>query len=281
MKRYRYSECFRSIQGEGHYIGAPSVFLRFWGCNFTCEGFSNPERSALDFDPADVGRLEDMPVITQGCDTVYAWRWDFQHLSTQATAAELCDTIEGLCPSFRHRRSGQSTHLVLTGGEPMLSQAAIVELIGIFSQRNNLPRHITIETNGTQAPREPFANTLKRIADNQCEWFWSVSPKLSLSGEDWRKAIKPGVVANYAQLSDVGQLKYVVDGSEHCWNEIEEATAAYRRAGVPWDVWIMPVGASMEQQREHQERICMEAVERGYNFSPRVQNWIFGNRTGA
>ena len=54
MKRYRYSESFLSIQGEGHYIGAPSVFLRFWGCNFTCAGFSNPERSALDFDPADV-----------------------------------------------------------------------------------------------------------------------------------------------------------------------------------------------------------------------------------
>jgi len=281
MKRYRYSECFRSIQGEGHYIGAPSVFLRFWGCNFTCEGFSNPERSTLDFDPADVGRLEDMPVITQGCDTVYAWRRDFQHLSKQATAAELCDTIEGLCPSFRHRRSGQSIHLVLTGGEPMLSQTAIAELIDIFSQRNNLPRHITIETNGTQAPREPFANTLKRIRDNQCKWFWSVSPKLSLSGEDWQKAIKPGVVANYAQLSDIGQLKYVVDGSERCWSEIEEATAAYRSAGVSWNVWIMPVGASMEQQQEHQERICMEAVERGYNFSPRVQNWIFGNRTGT
>jgi len=281
MKRYRYSECFLSIQGEGHYIGVPSVFVRFWGCNFTCQGFSNPERSAIDFDPADVARLEDMPVITRGCDSVYAWRRDFQHLSKQATAAELCDTIEGHCRTFRHPRSGQSTHLVLTGGEPMLSQTAIAEVVDTFGKRNNLPRHITVETNGTQAPREPFASTVRRISDHQCEWFWSVSPKLSLSGEDWRKAIIPSVVVEYALLSDVGQLKFVVDGSERCWDEVETATADYRSAGVSWDVWIMPVGATQEQQEEHQERICMEAVERGYNFSPRVQNWVFGNRVGT
>ena len=266
---------------EGHYIGVPSVFVRFWGCNFTCAGFSNPERSALDFDPADVACLEDMPVITRGCDTVYAWRPDFQHLTKQATAAELCDVIEGHCPAFLHRRSRQSTHFVLTGGEPMLSQTAIADVINTFSQRNNLPRHVTVETNGTQDLREPFASSVKRIRDNQGEWFWSVSPKLSISGEAWQKAIKPGIVAEYAQLSDVGQLKFVVDGSESCWDEVETATAAYRGVGVTWEVWIMPVGASMEQQQEHQERICMEAVERGYNVSPRVHNWIFGNRTGT
>ena len=281
MKKFRYSECFRSIQGEGHYVGAPSVFLRFWGCNFSCEGFSSSEQLALDFDPSEVDHLEDLPVITHGCDSAYAWRKDFQHLSRQATAFELCDTIEGLCPSFRHPHSKQSTHLVLTGGEPMLSQTAIAELIDIFSSRNNLPLHVTVETNGTQAPRELFANTVKRVREHQSEWFWSVSPKLSLSGENWQKAIVPNVVAEYAQLSDVGQLKYVVDGSERSWEEVKTATAAYRSAGVCWDVWIMPVGASLEQQQKHQERICMEAVERGYYFSPRVHNWLFGNRTGT
>ena len=281
MKLHRYSECFRSIQCEGRYIGAPSVFLRFWGCNFTCTSFSNPGQTALDFDPAEVDRLEDLPVITKGCDSVYSWRRDFQHLSRQATAAELCMAIERLCPSFRHPRSGQSTHLVLTGGEPMLSQTAFAELIDIFNQRSNLPRHVTVETNGTRVPRKPFANTVKRIREKHGEWFWSVSPKLSLSGEDWQEAIKPGVVAEYADLSNVGQLKYVVDGSEHCWDEVETATAAYRSEGITWDTWVMPVGASLEQQQENQERICMEAVERGYNFSPRVQSWLFGNRAGT
>ena len=163
----------------------------------------------------------------------------------------------------------------------MLSQTAIADVINTFSQRNNLPRHVTVETNGTQALREPFVGAVKRIRDNQGEWFWSVSPKLSLSGEAWQNAIKPGIVADYSKISDAGQLKFVVDGSERCWDEVETATAAYRGVGVSWDTWIMPTGATQEQQEEYQERICMDAVERGYNFSPRVQNWLFGNRTGT
>ena len=79
----------------------------------------------------------------------------------------------------------------------------------------------------------------------------------------------------------MGQLKFEVDGSKRCWDEVETAMTAYRGVGVFWDTWIMPVGASMEQQQKHQERSCMEAVERGYNFSPRVHNWLFGNRIGT
>ncbi len=100
MKRYGYSECFLSIQGEGHYTGAPSVFLRFWGCNFTCAGFSNPGQSTLDFDPAKIDCLEDVPVITLGCDTVYAWRMDFQHLSRQSTAADDLGILKLRTPSI-------------------------------------------------------------------------------------------------------------------------------------------------------------------------------------
>ena len=163
----------------------------------------------------------------------------------------------------------------------MLSQGAICEVINTFHERNNLPRHVTVETNGTQALREFFANSVNQIKENQGEWFWSVSPKLSLSGEAWQKAILPGIVAEYAGLSDAGQLKFVVDGSEQVWDEVETATQAYRKAGINWNTWIMPVGASKAQQEELQERICIEAVKRGYSFSPRVHNWIFGNRTGT
>ena len=163
----------------------------------------------------------------------------------------------------------------------MLSQGAISEVINIFIGRNNLPRHVTGETNGTQALRAPFINTVNQINENQGEWFWSVSPKLSLSGEAWQKAILPDIVAEYAGLSDAGQLKFVVDGSEQAWDEVETATAAYRNVGIKWNTWIMPVGATKVQQEELQERICIEAVKRGYSFSPRVHNWIFGNRTGT
>lgn len=98
--------------------------------------------SELGFDPAGVTRLEDLPVITQGCDTIYAWHKDFQHLSIQATAAEICDTMESRCPSFHHPQSGQSVHLVITGGEPMLSQTAMTDIFETLETRNNLPSQI-------------------------------------------------------------------------------------------------------------------------------------------
>ena len=39
MKKFRVTEVFYSVQGEGQFVGVPSVFLRVFGCNFKCEGF--------------------------------------------------------------------------------------------------------------------------------------------------------------------------------------------------------------------------------------------------
>ena len=111
--------------------------------------------------------------------------------------------------------------------------------------------------------------------------MWSVSPKLSHSGEDIDVSIRPDCLVDYAARSNVGQLKYVVDGSEECWNEVESITEKFRKTGIGWDVWIMPVGATQEQQEDVQEDICQQTVSRGFNFSPRVHNWIFGNRVGT
>jgi len=47
--KLRYSEAFYSVQGEGKYVGVPSVFLRTFGCNFRCMNFglgrSEPSRA--------------------------------------------------------------------------------------------------------------------------------------------------------------------------------------------------------------------------------------------
>jgi organic radical activating enzyme len=37
--KLRYSEAFYSVQGEGKFVGVPSVFLRTFGCNFRCMNF--------------------------------------------------------------------------------------------------------------------------------------------------------------------------------------------------------------------------------------------------
>jgi organic radical activating enzyme len=40
--KLKISELFYSVQGEGRYMGVPSVFLRTFGCNFQCAGFGMP-----------------------------------------------------------------------------------------------------------------------------------------------------------------------------------------------------------------------------------------------
>jgi 7-carboxy-7-deazaguanine synthase len=305
-KKYRYSEIFgQTIQGEGQYTGRPTSWLRVWGCNFECAGFGqdtpeDPSTYDLDYlniDPSAYKAMEELPVFHRGCDSSYSWAKKFSHLAHQGTAQEICDTIEATLPGgkFKHPVSGQWHHMAFTGGEPMMSQTAIVDVMDTFASRDNTPRFVTIETNGTQKPRPAFENMvhsyfpnvegrtkliLEGKPDPQSELFWSVSPKLYLSGEMWDNAIKPEVLAQYKILSNHGQLKYVSNGTDRSWDEVARATDLYREAGVNWDVWIMPVGADREMQESHQARIAEQAVSRGYSVAARVHTWIFGNVIG-
>jgi 7-carboxy-7-deazaguanine synthase len=277
MKRYRISEIFYSVQGEGRYTGVPSLFLRFWGCNFQCRGFGD-----APMPDGPIETLADFPVAETGCDTEYAWNPAYRHLSEELTADDICDRLEALTPGFRHPVSGQWTHLVVTGGEPMLSQTAITDVLQTLAARDNPPRFVTIETNGTQMPRAPLTEIIRaRCSDGDGEWFWSASPKLSLSGEAWDDAVRPDALAAYRELSDAGQLKFVGDGSEESWDEVDRAMKIFRAAGVDWDVTIMPVGATLGRLEEVQADICAGALERGYRFAPRLHAWLFGNTPGT
>ena len=51
---YHYSETFYSMQGEGHYTGRPTLWLRYFLCNLQCNGFGqldpkNPETYFLPY----------------------------------------------------------------------------------------------------------------------------------------------------------------------------------------------------------------------------------------
>lgn len=302
-KKYNYSEIFHSFQGEGQYTGMPTAWIRFFLCNLQCDGFgqkdpTDPSTYVLpytDFDVSSVERIEDLPVWEQGCDSSYTWAKKFKHLAQSKTASEICDTITDVClknefnpeGTFLHP-SGQHTHMAFTGGEPMLNQDAMDQILCEFGLRNNLPRYVTVETNGTKPIKDVLRSDIEDGYSSyqnyqDREWFWSVSPKLwSTSGEKEKKAIKPEVVAGYAEVSNHGQLKYVVDGSDLSWEEVERHTKAFRDAGVDWDVWIMPVGATKEEQEGPQiAEIAVEAIRRGYNVSGRLHCYVFGNQIGT
>lgn len=284
-KEYRYSEIFRSIQGEGAYTGRPTVWYRAWGCNFSCKGFGSSDPSNVDennlpvntTDLTNIKTMKDLSVFEFGCDTGYSWSKRYQHLAHTNTAAVICDELEELLP---YGKFNNNWHMAFTGGEPMMSQRAIVEILIEFINRNNFPHYITIETNGTQLPR-PLFNDFFKSNNKEYELFWSCSPKLSASGENWVEAIKPEVLAEYNKISRMGQLKYVVDGTDKVWGEVELATQLYRAAGIDWPVYIMPVGATLEEQENIQRKICEQTLNKGYCFSARLHTWIFGNEIGT
>ena len=295
-KKYYYSEIFYSIQGEGHYTGIPTAWIRFFLCNLQCSGFgqldpTRPETYDLpfeDFDVTTVKRVEDLPVWEKGCDSSYTWAKKFKGLMGQETPSVLAEKIVNCLKNesnpkglFEHPVTKQKQHLCFTGGEPLMvtGQQAVVGIYNTLKEQNNLPGSMTFETNGTQILRDPFIDWVRSI---DTEVFFSCSPKLfTVSGEKTEKAIKPETVAEYHKLSKAGQLKFVIGPKQREGDEMEEAVEKFRSAGVNWPVWIMPTGAREEEQHATAGEVAAKAFKRGYNVAARVHVYLFGNKIGT
>lgn len=305
-KTFKYSEIFHSFQGEGFYTGRATAWIRFFLCNLQCDGFgqkdpTDPSTYVLpyqDFDISEIKRIEDLPVWEYGCDSSYTWAKKYRHLANDKSALQIIDEISksfahesNPCGLFQHPLTGQETHMAFTGGEPMLNQPAMVAIMKAFYESGNCPANITVETNGTKPIKPEMAEMIawhrdtfnSSIPRREPEWFWSCSPKLwSTAGEKPKKAIQPDVVGGYAEVSNHGQLKYVVNGTQESWDEVEHNTELFRKAGVDWDVYIMPVGATKEEQEDPMiAEICVEAMKRGYHVSGRLHCYVFGNQIGT
>jgi organic radical activating enzyme len=286
--KIKVSEIFYSLQGEGRFVGVPSVFLRTYGCNFTCSGFGcKPgEKSTGADDVAEVVHLynnfTELPLVETGCDSYASWHPAFKHLSPNYTTEDLVDRMLALTPNNQWmQNNGNDVHLVITGGEPLLGwQRAYGELLS--QPRMQDLKNLTFETNGTQRLSEDFKQFL---TDN----FWtygcenkevtfSVSAKLSASGEKWEEAICPDVVAEYQSYGHV-YLKFVVETKEH----VEEAVRAvdeFRAAGFKGSVFLMPQGGVVDPYESNKLNIANICCEQGFNYSPRLHVDLWGNGWG-
>lgn len=291
----KYSETFFSAQGEGQYVGIPSLWMRFFLCNLQCNGFgqkdpTNPDTYELPYqtiDISDITNVFDLPVFDKGCDSSYTWSKKYKHLITDKTVIEAVDELTALLPhgKFIHPATGQASHMVFTGGEPMIkgTQPGMIEVIEEFKRRHNKPQYVTVETNGTRPITDEFAEWIEKEYTNKenKEWYWSLSPKLwATAGEQSKKAIKPEVIGRYAEVSPKGQLKYVVNGTDESWQEVEENTKLFREAGCNYPVWIMGVGGTFEGLVQTEASIADEAIKRGYYYTSRVHVHIYGNAIG-
>ena len=287
--KLKISELFYSAQGEGRFVGVPSVFLRTFGCNFTCAGFGcAPGAKSTEAD--DVAKnihlykdFLDLPLVNTGCDSYASWHPAFKDLSPTIDTKKLVNDMLALTPNHRWiQDNGNDVHLVITGGEPLLGwQRAYEELLS-HDAMSDL-KNITFETNGTQKLSKEFGPYLHTWTYHHNEDFFreitfSVSPKLSASGESWNDAIKPEIIADYQDHGTV-YLKFVVDSEAH-FAEVDAAVKEYRAAGFRGVTYVMPQGGVVTPYAQNRVNVADWALARGYNYSPRLHVDLWGNGWG-
>ena len=285
MSKLKIAELFYSVQGEGRYMGVPSVFLRVFGCNFKCAGFGMP-RGELSKEAEELGEVahlynkyEDLPLVSTGCDSYASWHPDFKNLSPVLTTDAIVERIMEILPHGEWR----DEHLVITGGEPLLGwQRAYPDLLD-HPKMQGL-KEITFETNGTQEISKEFASYLHTWAHHHDKDFWreitfSVSAKLPCSGERWEEAILPKVVCDYEEYG-TAYLKFVI-ATEQDFADAECAIAAYRKEGFTGHVYLMPVGGVEKVYAMNNRNVALLAMKHGLRYSDRLQVPLFKNEWGT
>jgi 7-carboxy-7-deazaguanine synthase len=297
--KLRYSEAFYSIQGEGKYVGVPSVFLRTFGCNFRCMNFgvdksvgdrwqqhSNGQRyNAEVLELINNGvhetteKFEDLPIVHTGCDTYASIYPEFKDFNRLATVDEVVEHLISLLPEGKWTQdNGQDIHLILTGGEPLLAWQRLYVDLFEHPKMADL-KNVTIETNTTQLLHKDFRNYLENVA--RFTTTFSCSPKLSVSGEPWETAIKPDVAADYYSVSGSSMyFKFVVADMDDV-AEVGRAVEEYCKAGVDVPVYLMPLGGRSEEYTLNVQEVANLCLKRGWRFSPRLHISLFGNAWGT
>ena len=283
--KLKISEIFYSLQGEGQYVGVPSIFLRTFGCNFTCGGFGMPrgqistERDVIAKDGLKYADYRDLPLVSTGCDSYASWDPRFKHLSPVMDIKDIIDRFQVLLPN----RNFNEKHLIITGGEPLLGwQRAYPELLIELGNREMNLRYLTFETNGTQPLDDDLARYLFRQAEGmKLEVTFSISAKLPCSGEKMEDAIKPEIVKEYLKIpGHKSYFKFVIANEQDAL-DAQVAMSKYKEAGIDIPVYLMPVGGVNSVYEMNERQVADYARDIGYRFSPRIQVPLYKNEWGT
>lgn len=268
QKKYLIAEPpFFSFQGEGLYTGYPAVFIRFFGCNLSCNFGGKTE-------PQTINSVEDFIVPERGCDSGYAWQEEYRHLAKEMSIDEIVQEVLRLSP-----KNNSEFAVVYTGGEPLLHKDAIIELYDKITARPEFESRILthiIETNGTVTIDERFSDRF---------FHFSISPKLKnvtteTAGINYR-ALRSIVEAQH-DLDFI--LKFVLDDDVTSWNELEDVLSTLEKSfgDIRNYTYIMPLGGTKEQQTDSTiERIVLRGIRLGYKISLRTHIYVFANKVGS
>lgn len=293
--KLRYSEAFYSVQGEGRFVGVPSVFLRVFGCNFECAGFGQSRGDLIASDkmpymidpkadkdhPEAYKDISELPVTPVGCDSSASWAMKYKHLQLTRSVDEVFDHITSLLPNGTFTgQHGEDIHLVITGGEPLLGwQRVWPELLERC--KNVGLKNVTFETNGTQSVKSELINYFNLVGQD-LHVTWSTSPKLSISGESTDDALIPDALRSMNEVENSYLYNKFVVRDNLCIDEVDMFVDSYKESGVKLDsVYLMPEGATLEQQTLTEKGVAEICMNTGYKFSPRLHINLFGNAWGT
>ena len=164
------------------------------------------------------------------------------------------------------------THVVVTGGEPLLTD----ELPDLLSQLTSRDMHITVETNAT-LHRDLTANLM------------SISPKLSNSlplrpaaATEIPEAISTApinleAIQHYIDEHDY-QLKFVI--ADH--TDLPEVEAVLEKlTRVDYDrVMLMPQAGTRRQYEKRAPQVAQMCIQHGLRFCPRLQVEFWSDARG-
>ena len=240
-------EIFHSLQGEGVSLGVPSVFIRSSLCNLHC----------------------------QWCDTDYTWNWEgspwpherdaepgYRKFNREDYIVEMpTSEVAALVNAF------PCQNIILTGGEPLLQDAAWTDLMAKLTQ-NDPSYRFEVETNGTLMPSDGFDSAVHQ---------YNVSPKLANSGNETNLRLREKALTFFA-ASDKAWFKFVIAEPSDL-DEVKEVIAQYPIP--PTRILLMPEGrnnASLQKRRLWLADICRD---QGYRYSDRLHIQLWGSKRGV
>lgn len=237
-------EIFYSIQGEGKNLGQPSIFVRTSLCNLHCIW----------------------------CDTDYTWNWkntrfvhnndqlpDYQKFDMGDVIAEM--KVEAVAAKVR---SFPCKNIVLTGGEPLMQQEALIALMSQLGKSY----WFEVETNGTIVPEPSFDQKVHQ---------YNVSPKLENSGNPRRLREKTAAYSFFAN-NEKAHFKYVLANED----DLEEVLMLLQTYKIPPSkVYLMPEGVNANILQERQEWVIDICKKYGFHFTSRMHILIYGNKRGV
>ena len=154
------------------------------------------------------------------------------------------------------------SHLVITGGEPLLQQQGLLPLVQSLDRRGFF---FEVETNGTVVP-DP---QIEPLIDQ-----WNVSPKLSNSGIELRRREIPEALHSFARLENAYFKFVVVEPSD-----VGEVRALAQGCDIGKErIVLMPEGRDADALLERGKWLSQVCVEEGFRFTPRLHILLWGDK---